>query len=120
MAESTEGLAVTLEVTSRYHSGHDHYHARVMGTDGSGSLPPLEVYRQVGGRPMDVTPRQPRPRGDENPYTNAYRRQLDHFVRVVSGQAEAELPEEQVLLLRVLEAAYASAASGREVVLSEE
>jgi predicted dehydrogenase len=120
MAESAEGLAVTLEVSSRYHSGHDHYHARVMGTEGSGSLPPLELYRQLGGRPMEVTPRQPRPRGDENPYTNAYRRQLDHFVRVLSGQAEAELPQEQVLLLRVVEAAYESAASGREVVLPEE
>ena len=120
MAESAEGLALALEVSTRYHSGHDHYHARVMGTEGSGSLPPLEVYRQVGGRPMEVTPRQPRPRGDENPYTNAYRRQLDHFVRVLAGQAGAALPEEQVPLLRLLEAAYASAASRREVVLPDE
>jgi predicted dehydrogenase len=119
MAETSQGLAITLEVSSRYFSGHDHYHARVMGSEGSGSLPPLEIYRQLGGRPMEVTPRQPRPRGDENPYTNAYRRQLDHFVRVVSGQAEAELPEEQVPLMRLLEAAYESAASRREVVLSE-
>jgi predicted dehydrogenase len=120
MAESMEGLAVTLEVSSRYHSGHDHYYARVMGTEGSGSLPPLEIYKQVGGRPMEVTPRQPRPRGDENPYTNAYRRQLDHFVRVASGRSQAELPEEQVELMRLVEAAYESAASRREVVLSEE
>jgi predicted dehydrogenase len=120
LAEGQGGLAVTLEVSSRYYSGHDHYYARVMGTEGSGSHPPLEIYRQLGGRPMEVTPRQPRPRGDENPYTNAYRRQLDHFVRVVSGQADAALPEEQVQLMSVMEAAYESAASRREVVLSEE
>jgi len=119
MAESLEGLVVTLEVSSRYHSGHDHYYARVMGTEGSGSLPPLEIYKQLGGRPIEVTPRQPRPRGDENPYTNAYRRQLDHFVRVASGQSEAELPEEQVELIRLVEAAYESAASRREVIVSE-
>jgi len=120
MAESGEGVTVNLEVSSRYFAAHDHYYARVMGTEGSGSLPPLEIYRQLGGRPMEVTPRQPRPRGDENPYVNAYRRQLDHFVRVVSGLAEAELPEEQVRLMRLVEAAYESAASRREVVLSEE
>jgi len=89
-----------------------------MGTDGSGSLPPLEIYKQLGGRPMEVTPRHPKPQGDENPYTNAYRRQLDHFVRVASGQVEAPLPGEQVSLMRLIEAAYASAASGREVVTS--
>lgn len=120
MADGGEGLTVNLEVSSRYFAGHDHYYARVMGTEGSGSLPPLEIYRQLGGRPMEVTPRQPRPRGDENPYVNAYRRQLDHFVRVVSGLAEAELPEEQVHLMRLVEAAYDSAASRREVVLSQE
>lgn len=118
MAESVDGLVITLEVSTRYFAGHDHYHARVMGTDGSGSLPPLEIYKQLGGRPMEVTPRQPRPRGDENPYTNAYRRQLDHFVRVVSGQTEATLPEEQVTLMRLVEAAYESAATGREVAPS--
>ncbi len=120
LAESAEGLAFTLEVSTRYFSGHDHYYARVMGSEGSGSLPPLEIYRQLGGRPVEVTPRQPRPRGDENPYTNAYRRQLDHFIRVVSGAAEFQLPGEQLHLMRVMEAAYESAATRREVVLSEE
>jgi predicted dehydrogenase len=118
MAESVEGLVVSLEVSTRYFAGHDHYYARVMGTDGSGSLPPLEIYKQLGGRPMEVTPRHAKPQGDENPYTNAYRRQLDHFVRVASGQIEAPLPEEQVSLMRLIEAAYASAADGREVTPS--
>lgn len=118
MAQSEGGITFTLEVSSRYYAGHDHYYARIMGSDGSGSLPPLEIYKQLGGRPMEVTPRQPRPRGDENPYTNAYRRQLDHFVRVVTGVAESALPTEQVALMELVEAAYRSAAEGREVVLS--
>jgi len=112
-----DGLLFNVEVSTRYFAGHDRYHARVMGTEGSGSLPPLEVFRQVGGRPMNATPRQPRPRGGENPYTNAYRRQLDHFVRSVHGLGEAPLPHEQAILLRLIEAAYRSADEGREVVL---
>lgn len=118
MARSVDGLVITLEVSSRYFASHDHYYARVMGSDGSGSLPPLEIFKQLGGRPLEVTPRQPRPRGDENPYTNAYRRQLDHFVRAVAGLADETLPEDQVALMEVVQAAYRSAREGREVTLS--
>jgi predicted dehydrogenase len=117
MAETADGIALTLEVSSRLFAGEDRYYARVMGMEGSGSLPPLEVFKQLGGRPIEVTPRQPRPRGGENPYTNAYRRLLDDFVQSVKGRSEVELPREQVELMALIEAAYAAAASGREVVL---
>jgi predicted dehydrogenase len=117
MAETVEGAALTLEVNNRLFSGEDRYYARVFGTDGSGCFPPLEVFRQAGGRPMDVTPRQPKPRGGENPYTNAYRRLLDDFVRSIRGTAEFELPTEQTALMGMIEAAYRAAEAGREVEL---
>lgn len=117
MAESTDGIALTLEVSNRLFAGADRYYARVMGTEGSGSLPPLEVYKQVGGRPMEITPRQPRPRGGENLYTNAYRRLLDAFVRSVAGVTEIDPPREQIRLMRLIEAAYEAAEVGREVEL---
>jgi len=115
MAEAADGIALTLEVSNRLFAGEDRYYARVMGTEGSGSLPPLEVFKQLGGRPIDVTPRQPRPQGGENPYTNAYRRLLDDFVQSVAGRSDTELPREQVGLMRLIEAAYRSAETGREV-----
>jgi len=117
MAETEGGVALTLEVSNRLFAGEDRYYARVMGTEGSGSLPPLEVFKQLGGRPMEVTPRQPRPRGGENPYQNAYRRLLDDFVQSVAGRSDAELPREQVALMGFIEAAYRSAEAGREVEL---
>ncbi len=117
MAETKDGAALTLEVSTRYFSDEDRYFARVMGTEGSGSLPPLEVFRRAGGRPMNVTPRQPRPRGGEHPYTNAYRRLLDDFVRKASGRAEIDLPGEQPALMALVEAAYEAASTGCEVTL---
>ena len=117
MAVTACGIALTVEVSSRYFAPEDRYYARVMGSEGSGSLPPLEVFRQVGGRPMDVTPRQaPTPRG-QNPYTQAYRRQIDQFVRSVSGRCEVPLPEEHVRLMALIQAAYRSAGESREIVL---
>ncbi|MDH3271156.1 MAG: Gfo/Idh/MocA family oxidoreductase [Gemmatimonadota bacterium] len=115
--ETEEGLAITVEVSNRLFAGEDRYYMRVMGDDGSGSLPPLEIYKQVGGRPMDVTPRQPKPRGGENPYTNAYRRLLDDFVRQITGLRDVSLPVHQVGLMALIEAAYRSAKEGREVEL---
>lgn len=117
MAETVDGVALTLEVSNRLFAGEDRYYARVMGTEGSGSLPPLEVFKQLGGRPLEVTPRQPRPRGGENPYMNAYRRQLDDFVQTVTGRREPEPQDSQVQLMALVEAAYRAADSGREVEL---
>lgn len=117
MFESEDGIIFSIEVSNRLFASEDRYYARVMGTEGSGSFPPLEVYKQLGGRPLEVTPRQPRPRGGENPYTNAYRRLIDQFVRGVSGRGEIEVPEEQVALMRLIEAAYESAEAGHAVAV---
>jgi predicted dehydrogenase len=119
VAETREGLSVSLEVSWSYFGDADYRRIRVMGHEGSGLLPPLSVHKQLGGRPLDVTPRQPKPRGGEDPYTNSYRRALDHFVRCIVGQAEAPLPQEQVHLMEVIEAAYRSAREGREVALGD-
>ena len=90
-----------------------------MGSEGSGSLWPLNIHKQLGGRPMDVTPRQPKPRGGENRFQNAYRRLLDQFVRAVLGESDVPAPVEQVHLMEVITAAYRSAREGREIQLGE-
>jgi predicted dehydrogenase len=116
VAETENGIAISVEVSSRHFAAEDRFHARVMGREGSGTTPPLEIYRRLGGRPLNVTPRQPKPRGGENPYMNAYRRQIDHFVRCVGAEAEVDPPREQAELMRLIQAAYRSAEIGSEVV----
>jgi predicted dehydrogenase len=117
MAEVDGGGILSAEVSWDLFSDQDRHHIRVMGTEGTGSLPPLSVHKQLGGRPMDVTPRQPRPRGGENPYTNAYRREIDHFIRTVMGTGDAPPPTEQAALMGLIEGAYRSAREGCEVEL---
>ena len=117
MMATDEGSAITVEVSWSFFGSEDRQFFRVIGTEGSGSLPPLQVFKQLGGRPLDVTPRQPVPRAPENPYHAAYRRELDMYVRAMAGEREAPLPEEQRPLMAVIEAAYRSAARGREVGL---
>ena len=119
MLQTSIGITISVEVSNRLFASDDRYYVRVMGSEGSASIPPLEVYKLLGGRPMEVTPRQPLPRGGENPYMNAYRRLLDEWVRSLRGIAEIELPREQVDVMRIIEAAYRSAESGEEVDLSD-
>ena len=115
MAETTDRVAISIQVSWSHFAGDDFHYARVMGTEGAGSLPPLQIYKQLGGRPLEVTPRQPLPRGGENAYTNAYRREIDHFLRAVAGQGDSPFPTEQAHLMSLISAAYRSAKEGREV-----
>jgi predicted dehydrogenase len=117
MARTKDGATVSVEVSNRYYSAEDRIFARVLGTEGSGQLPPLAVYKQLGGRPLEVTPRQPRPQGGEHRYMNAYRRHIDTFVRGVQSLCDISLPTEQAALMRLVEAAYRSAEDGSEVAL---
>jgi predicted dehydrogenase len=114
---SVEGIAFSVEVSWKFFADADRHYARVMGREGSAQLLPLEVSKKVGGRPMDITPRQPTPRGGENPFKNAHRRLLDQFVRSIRGTCDVELPREQAQLMTVIEAAYRSAEEGAEVRL---
>ena len=118
-AVSESGIAFSVEVSWNLFAEEDRHRARVMGTEGSGSLPPLDIHKQLGGRPMDVTPRQPKTRGGENRFQNAYRRMLDQFVRVVLGKTDVPAPVEQLHLMEVIAAAYRSAGEGREIHLGE-
>jgi len=115
VAETENGIAISLEVSWSLFGETDRYAARVLGREGSGWLPPLTVFKQLGGRPIEVTPDQPGL--TENPYMASYRRLLDRFVRSVAGERAQELPTEQVELMRLIEAAYQSAHEHTEVLL---
>lgn len=116
-AVTGDGVAVVLTASWRLHAPEDRHGLWVLGAEGGARLSPLSIYKQVGGRTVDVTPRQPIPRGGEDHFTNGYRRLLDEFVRVVAGTAAACPPADQVRLMTLIEAAYESAREGREVRL---
>jgi predicted dehydrogenase len=117
LMRSADGAALTLEVSWSYFAAEDTHYTRILGTEGTGQLPPLEIYKQFGGRPMDVTPEQPAGPRPGGRYMNAHRRQLDHFFRGARGFADVELPAAQAQVMRIIQAAYESAREGREVSL---
>jgi predicted dehydrogenase len=117
LMETDQGASLTLEVSWTCFAREDTHYVRVLGHEGSGQLPPLEIFKQLGGRPMDVTPEQGSPPRKGSRYLNAHRRQLDHFFRAARGFAEVQLPETQEQVMAIIRAAYESAREGREVEL---
>lgn len=108
---------ISVEVTTNLLAERDRQFLHLMGSEGSGSLSPLAVYKDMESGLVNVTP--PVPPGRENLYTASYRQELQHFVEVVRGDREAEAPAEHVALMRVLAAAYRSAEEGREIPIEE-
>ncbi len=115
LAETENGISLTLEVSWSLFADSDRYSTQVLGRAGSGWLPPLAVYKQLGGRPIEVTPDQPQLA--ENVYMASYRRLLDRFIRSLHHDRAPELPSEQIEVMRLIEGAYRSAREGAEVSL---
>jgi hypothetical protein len=47
-------------------------------------------------------------------FLQSYRAELAHFIAVLRGNAPYEAPEDQALVLRIVEAVYEAAESGKE------
>jgi predicted dehydrogenase len=87
-----------------------------LGSEGFASLSPFLVQKETAGsKVVDVTPRLGP--DTENVYTASYRRELLYFLGVVRGEREEPLPEEQEVLMGIVDACYRSAQEGREIVL---
>ncbi len=117
MMKTPSGAALSLEVSWSLYASEDRHYARVLGTEGSGQIEPLELFHCVGGRPMDVTPDQSHGKRKGNRFLNAQRREHDHFLRSVRGFGPRIRHPEQIRHLEILEAAYVSAAENRSVDL---
>lgn len=110
-----DGRIINLEVTWALAAERERQYLHVIGTDGSASLSPLKIFKDLDAGLSDVTP--PVSQGKENAFTASYRQQLAYFAEMVRGRAAAVRPAEQVSLLRLAEAVYRSAEIGAEVTL---
>lgn len=109
------GVTMSIEVTWELIAARDRHTLYLLGTQGSGSISPFAVHKEAETGILDVTP--PLPEGKENVYTASYREELSYFLAVLRGERSADLPADQEILMRVIEACYVSAAEGREVVM---
>jgi predicted dehydrogenase len=70
--------------------------------------------KDLNGRPTNVTPSGASAR--ESVFLQSYRAELAHFISVVRDESPYDPPRDQVEVMRIMEAIYKSAETGREIV----
>jgi predicted dehydrogenase len=113
--ECGNGMACTFDLTWSYVGGEDRWWFESIASRGSARLAPLRVVKELNGKPVDVSPMGAAAR--ESTFIQSYRAELAHFIAVLQDESAYDPPADQVILHRILEAAYRSADEKCEIKL---
>ena len=113
--ECANGMACTFDLSWSYIGDTDRWWFESMSSRGSARLAPLRVVKELNGKPVDVSPMGAAAR--DSTFTQSYRAELAHFIAVLRDESAYDPPADQVILHRILEAAYRSADEKCEVKL---
>ncbi|MGH7527068.1 MAG: Gfo/Idh/MocA family protein [Gemmatimonadales bacterium] len=109
------GMSLFVDVTWHHLGEGERFGVGLRGSKGTAAINPLTVWKELHGVPMDVSPTGSVSR--ENAFTASYRAEWAHFEAAVAGEAKIPALQEHLVLHRVVDAIYRSAADGRDVVL---
>jgi len=111
------GGTLTLEVTWGLLMEKDFAYCNLFGENGAALWNPLRLHRAMHGSLVNVTPEVASPK---NLYKQAVENQLAHFLDAVrkGNPAPVGSGQEALAVMRLVDAIYKSAESGREVKLA--
>jgi predicted dehydrogenase len=111
--ECVNGISYSFDVSWAYVGQEERLWFEVVSTRGSARLSPLRVVKELNGRPTNVSPTGAAAR--ESVFLQSYRAELTHFVSMLKDESPYEVPDDQLKVMRVMDAAYKSAEEGREI-----
>jgi predicted dehydrogenase len=109
------GMSIFVDVTWRHLGEGERFGVGLRGSKGTASINPLNVWKELHGVAVDVSPTGSVSR--ENAFTASYRAEWAHFQAAIAGEAKIPALQEHLTLHKVLDAIYRSAFDGRDVVL---
>lgn len=109
------GMSIFVDVTWRHLGEGERFGVGVRGSKGTAGINPLNVWKELHGVAVDVSPTGSVSR--ENAFTASYRAEWAHFQAAIAGQAKIPALQEHLTLHKVLDAIYRSALDGRDVIL---
>jgi len=113
--ECDTGVAFTFDISWAYVGYEERWWFETLSSRGSARLAPLRVVKELNAKPTDVSPGGAAAR--ESSFNQSYRAELAHFLSVAREETPYEAPTDQIILHKVIEAAYRSADEGKEVKL---
>ena len=109
------GTSIFVDVTWHHIGEGERFGVGLRGSKGSAGINPLNVWKELHGMAVDVSPTGSGSR--ENAFTASYRAEWAHFQAAIAGEARVPSLDEHVTLHKVIDAIYKSAVDGRDVVL---
>jgi predicted dehydrogenase len=109
------GACLIVEVSWNLKTPKDVTYLQVFGSQGAAVMHPLTIHKAMHDHLVNVTPELGSPR---NYYKESYKLEIDHFVSCIMGKkAPLTSGKEALSILRLSDAMYQSAASGKEIRL---
>jgi predicted dehydrogenase len=108
---------INIEVSWSAGIDDDRYFCDVVGTQGTGSLSPFRVFKELHGSLVNLTPAK----GDspQSQFKKSYENELRHFLGAVRGLHPLISPGEEALQrMRIVDAVYKSVKAGKEITLA--
>jgi len=110
------GSRIQIEVSWTMSLDDDVYFCHVFGTEGSASLNPLRIQKELRGTVVDLAPAKMAPQ--HTFFKRSYENELKHFIGAVRGLHPIISPaDEAVRRMKILENIYRSARLGKEITL---
>ena len=110
------GSLVTIDVSWSLTVDDDVYYCSVYGTDGTATLNPLQVNKELHGSLVNLAPAKV-----ESPhqlFRKSYEHELRHFLGAVRGlHPVVSTGDEAVQRMKIVDAVYKSARTGKEVTI---
>ena len=109
------GTSIFVDVTWHHIGEGERFGVGLRGSKGSAGINPLNVWKELHGMAVDVSPTGSGSR--ENAFTASYRAEWAHFEAAIAGDAKVAPLQEHLMLHKILDAVYKSADDGRDVAL---
>lgn len=109
------GASIAVDVSWHYVGETERYWFELLGSEGSGTVGPLAVFKEMHGSAVNVTPTGTSER--KSIFNAAYMAEWAHFAALIRGEVDQTDLAEQLVVQRVMEAVYRSAETGSPVKL---
>jgi predicted dehydrogenase len=111
------GASLAVEASFSLNIKEDTGNLELFGTKAGARLEPrFEIYSQIEDYIVDIAPRYHK---SENVFKNLFKRETNHFIDCITNGTPCISPaQDGVELMKILDAAYASAKAGKEVVIN--
>jgi predicted dehydrogenase len=109
------GSTVSIETSWTLHRANDMFYCNVYGREGSSSINPLRIYKNMHDTLVNVTPvKIEKP---TNLFKRTYEYELNNFVTsVLNGKPSLSDGSEALDRMKIVDAVYESAKAGKEIV----